>query len=160
MRHPDIRMFALPIMTVFAICIIYSIAALAQPKLVPFSNHPKEVHAVVPSATAQPAAVATPTAAAPAGPSITLIAQNILFDKSTLTAKAGPLTIILENKDNGTPHNLQVFQGKDPTGKSMGLTDIAAGPVTQTLSLNLTAGTYYYHCDVHPTTMTGILTVT
>ena len=155
--HPDFRLFALPIMGTFVVAIIYCIVTLAQPKWVPFSNHPHEVNAVVPTATAQPAAA--PTSAAPSGPTLTLVGENQLVDKQTLTASAGSVTISFENKDNGTPHNVHVFKGTDASGTDVGSTDVAAGPITQTLTLTLTAGTYFYHCDVHPTTMTGTLTV-
>jgi plastocyanin len=69
------------------------------------------------------------------------------------------VTIQFANKDSGVPHNLHVFQGVDAKGDSVGETDIASGPVTQNLKLNLAAGGYFYRCDAHPTTMNGTLTV-
>ena len=38
-------------------------------------------------------------------------------------------------------------------------TDVAAGPIKQTLDLDLKAGDYYFQCVVHPTTMFGTLAV-
>ncbi len=152
----DHRWFALPIMATFAIAIVYSIVVLAQPKLVPFSNHPHEVQAVIPTPTTEPTAAPTAT---PSGPALTLVAENSLYDKQSLTATAGTVVIDLDNKDNGTAHNIHVFKGTDATGQSIGMTDVAAGPITQTLTVTLAPGTYYYHCDVHPTTMFGTITV-
>jgi plastocyanin/mono/diheme cytochrome c family protein len=102
----------------------------------------------------------TPTAQA-ASASLTLIGENILFDKSTLVAPAGQaLTLTFENKDNGIPHNVHIFKGTDASGESVAQTDINTGPKTDTLNFGpLDAGTYYYHCDVHPATMFGTLTV-
>lgn len=123
--------------------------------------------AAQPTAATSPAG--TPAATAPAAgtpaaggaaTTLKLVAQNILFDKSKLTAPAGTITIDFDNKDGGIPHNLKVFKGTDASGPVVGATAVATGPVQQTLTLKLAPGTYYYHCDVHPATMTGILTVT
>ncbi|MDE3096183.1 MAG: cupredoxin domain-containing protein [Chloroflexota bacterium] len=115
-----------------------------------------------PAATAP--ASGTPAAGTPAAggtaTTLKLVAENILFDKSKLTAPAGTITIDFDNKDGGIPHNLKVFKGTDASGPVVGATAVATGPVQQTLTLKLAPGTYYYHCDVHPATMTGILTVT
>lgn len=116
---------------------------------------------VVPTTTGPagtPTAVPTPAANAQ---KITIVGENILFDKTAITANAtAPITITFDNKDAGVPHNIQFFNGNSNTAPSIGMTEIATGPVTQTLSLGtLKPGTYYYQCDVHPTTMYGTLTV-
>ena len=108
-----------------------------------------------------PAAGATPTAAAAAATDLKLVGKNLAFDTQTLTGAAGKeLTVTFDNQDSGTPHNLHFYKGADATAPSIANTDIATGPVTQTLKVGpLDAGTYYYQCDVHPTTMNGVLTV-
>jgi plastocyanin len=74
----------------------------------------------------------------------------------SLTAPAGGVTIVLDNRDNGIAHNVNVFSG----GTSMGSTSPAAGPITETLALGtLAPGSYPFVCDVHPQAMHGVLTV-
>ncbi len=128
---------------------------------------PTGTPAAQPTAATSPAGTAAATAPASGTPAaggaattLKLVAQNILFDTSKLTAPAGTITIDFDNKDGGIPHNLHVFKGTDASGPSVGATAVEPGPVQQTLTLKLSPGTYYYHCDVHPATMTGILTVT
>jgi plastocyanin len=108
----------------------------------------------------QPTAAAAPTTAAPAasGP-LKLVATNILFDKKELSAAAGTVTLDLDNQDAGVPHNVHVFSGADATGASLGATALEAGPIKQSLKLDLAKGQYFFVCDVHPTTMTGTITV-
>ena len=112
-----------------------------------------------PSGTPTQAAAATASGAAGQGTTLTLIAKDTLFDKSELTAKPGDVTIVMDNQDAGIPHNLHVFKGTDSKGQDMGMTEIEAGPVKQTLKLNLTAGEYFLVCDVHPATATAKLKV-
>ena len=118
--------------------------------------------------TSQATAAASPTQGTPqstatsgggGGSTISIAAVNILFDKTKLTASAGTVKIEFDNKDGGIPHNINVFDGKDASAKSLGATALEAGPVKQELTLDLKAGSYFYQCDVHPTTMTGTLTV-
>ena len=98
---------------------------------------------------------ATPSAAS-AG--ITVIAMNMSFDKTSLQASAGEVTFTLDNQD-GIAHDLHVFKGSDASGQSVGMTPIEAGPVENSFTAQLQPGTYYYQCDVHPTEMHGMLTV-
>lgn len=110
----------------------------------------------------KPAATATQGAATPdsgEATTLTLIAKNTPFDKSELKAKPGTVTIEMDNQDDGIPHNLHVYKGKDNTGQDLGKTDLEAGPVKQTLTLELAAREYFFVCDVHPATMAGKLEV-
>jgi plastocyanin len=52
-----------------------------------------------------------------------------------------------------------VYRGEDNDGEDMGQTELEAGRIEQRLDLTLTPDSYYYVCDVHPTTMEGTLTV-
>ena len=90
---------------------------------------------------------------------LTVTGQDSTFKEEELNTTAGAVTITFDNKDSGIIHNLHVYQGTDATGPSVGQTDLEAGPVEQKLELNLTAGSYFYRCDAHPTTMKGTLTV-
>ena len=111
--------------------------------------------------TASPEPKATATKAAessPAAGAIDISANNLKYSTDKLTATAGAVTIVFDNQESGVPHNIHVFKGKSSSGDSAGQTDIESGPKKQTLKLDLTAGTYYYQCDVHPN-MNGTLTV-
>lgn len=88
-----------------------------------------------------------------------LVAKDTLFDKTELRAKAGEIRIELDNQDAGIVHNIHVYRGTDATGEDMGMTELEAGPVQQTLTLTLEAGEYFYVCDAHPATMSGTLIV-
>jgi mono/diheme cytochrome c family protein/plastocyanin len=107
-----------------------------------------------------PPAASTPSAPTSAATELTVIGQSTLFDTDKLLGVAGKeLTITFDNRDSGIPHNIHFFKGKDATGTDVGTTDVAAGPVVQTLKIGpLDAGDYFYQCDVHPGTMSGTLT--
>ncbi len=110
-----------------------------------------------PSATAAQSATASPTASgAPSGP-IDLVAQNIAFDKKTITVKAGSMvTINFNNKDSGIPHNFAAYTDSSASTPIF-VGAIITGPATTTYTFSApsTPGTYFFRCDVHPTQMTG-----
>ncbi len=112
------------------------------------------------AAGATPAAAATPSAAA-GSTELKVVGKGLAFDVTTLTGVAGKeLTVTFDNQDAGTPHNIDFYKGADATAPSVAKTEIGTGPVTQTLKIGpLDAGSYYFQCDVHPTTMSGTLTV-
>ncbi len=110
------------------------------------------------AAPATPAAATTPTGAS-SGNTIQIKGQNIAFDKTELSAGAGDVTIQFDNADNGIPHNFALYKSNSGPTDEIKHTDIAPGPVVQTLQVTLDKGTYFYDCQVHPAQMKGKLTV-
>jgi plastocyanin len=87
-----------------------------------------------------------------------VIAVNIAFDPTCLVAPAGqPFTINFDNQDDAAatgPHNVAI--ATDSGYADFVFTgDLINGPQKVEYKVDaLDAGTYYFHCDVHPT-MTG-----
>jgi cupredoxin-like protein len=115
---------------------------------------------------AQPSVAATTPAAAcqPDGTTLQISAQNVAFDKNCLAAPAGKaVTIEFNNQDPALPHNVEIFTDSSGTtrlGGATGPDDTVAGPATVTYKVDpLKAGTFFFRCDVHPTTMTGTFVV-
>lgn len=105
-----------------------------------------------------------PPSCSPSGSALKLTAKAIQFDPGCLAAPAGaPFTIQFSNDDAGVPHNVHVFEGDptaDPSAKSLFTGTIVTGPTSTTYRVAaLPAGSYFFHCDVHPTTMKGRLVV-
>jgi plastocyanin len=90
------------------------------------------------------------------GAVLEISAQNIAFDKDTLSAPADtPFQIVFANNDAGIPHNVEIKQN----GQSVWLGEIFNGVETRTYEVPaLPAGTYEFICTVHPN-MAGTLTV-
>lgn len=119
---------------------------------------------------------ATPTAAQPTAqptcePSGTTLqisapvgASASGFDTNCLAAPAEEaFTIEFNNQDTAVSHNVSVFTDSSAAtrvGGAADAADIIIGPATVTYSVDpLDAGTYFFRCDVHPTTMTGALVI-
>jgi len=92
---------------------------------------------------------------------IDLAAQNIAFDKSTITVPANVMVMInFDNRDKGVPHNFAVYE--TPAAQEMIFSgQIITGPkrITYSFMAPKTPGNYFFRCDVHPRTMTGTLVV-
>lgn len=103
-----------------------------------------------------------PPAVGPAAGAPTVAAQNTAFDPTTvkLTPAAGKVTIHFDNKDPGLQHNIAVFKGTDATGALLFRGALVTGPATKDYTFDAPPpGTYFFHCDVHPTQMLGGLVV-
>ncbi|MDP9233449.1 MAG: cupredoxin domain-containing protein [Actinomycetota bacterium] len=90
--------------------------------------------------------------------SATLIAQNVAFQEKTLTVLGTKgFTVNFDNKDS-TTHNFAIYDKKG--GKELFKGAVITGPNTTDYQVKpLKAGTYYFQCDIHPTSMNGSLTV-
>jgi plastocyanin len=95
----------------------------------------------------------------PSGPVIKIVALNIAFDVSEITAPAdAPFTISFDNQDAGIPHNVAIHKGS-PTGEVVFMGEIFTGVAQKDYAVPaLPAGTYAFVCTVHPN-MVGTLTV-
>jgi plastocyanin len=81
----------------------------------------------------------------------------IQFEQTELSAPAdAPFVIRFDNKDAGTPHNVEI---KDASGQSVFKGEIFNGAAIKDYAVPaLAAGTYQFVCTVHPN-MIGTLTV-
>lgn len=97
---------------------------------------------------------------------IDLAARDNAFSLSTMTVPAGAeVTIDFDNQDAGTAHNFSVYRGEsESTGmvtEPIFIGAIITGPARTiyTFTAPTTPGTYFFRCDVHPSTMIGIFVV-
>ncbi len=105
------------------------------------------------------AATSAPGGGTPSGPVIKIVAQNIAFDVSEITAPADTaFTISFDNQDAGIPHNVAIHKDS-PTGDVVFMGEIITGVAQKDYAVPaLPAGTYAFVCTVHPN-MVGTLTV-
>ncbi len=91
-----------------------------------------------------------------------LTARGLKFQPNRLKGTAGaPTTIHFVNQDPQTPHNVVVFRGSDASAPQAFRGTPVTGPGSADYSVTaLPAGTYFFHCEFHPTTMTGTLVIT
>ncbi|HLG12724.1 MAG TPA: cupredoxin domain-containing protein [Dehalococcoidia bacterium] len=91
---------------------------------------------------------------------VTIVAQNLKFDKDSITANAGlEVTVTLDNRDAGVLHNVAFYTNRSASSKIFG-GGIITGPATEKFSFPApAAGSYFFRCDVHPDTMTGAFIV-
>jgi plastocyanin len=100
----------------------------------------------------------------PVGPgpvSVTIVAKNLSYNVSTLTANAGSeFNVTLDNQDSGVLHNIAFYTDRS-VSQPIAVDDLVTGPGTNTLTFTAPAapGTYYFRCDVHPDTMNGAFVV-
>jgi len=111
-----------------------------------------------PSASSSAPASASSGDSGAAGDTIQLTAQGIEFLTKELQAPAGKaFSIKFDNNDSGISHNVDIL---DANNTSIFKGAIFPGVASQTYQVAaLNAGTYSFVCDVHPTIMTGTLTV-
>jgi plastocyanin len=115
--------------------------------------------ALLAACTGATAADATPTPASSGSPgsgSVVVVARDISFTTPEITVPAGkPFELTLDNQD-GAPHNVAIYTDSSASTK-VSIGEIFGGPGQRTQSVPaLTAGTYFFRCDVHQN-MTGTI---
>lgn len=91
------------------------------------------------------------------GPVVSLAADRSRFATGSLTAPAGmPFALRFDNRE-ALPHNVSIYADATAS-RSLFIGATFAGPRTRSYAVPaLEAGSYFFRCDVHPTTMTGTL---
>ncbi len=114
---------------------------------------------------AEKAAVSTsePTPAADSQ-QIDIAGKDSLFDLDEITVEAGSQVVVtFDNLDDGVLHNWALYDSRDDAesgGESIADSPIESGPLVQQIVFEAPeSGTFFFRCDVHPTTMIGELTV-
>jgi plastocyanin len=135
------------VLSVFTVLVVVAVALNA-------GWFPPRSAAGTDGATGSPA----PSAGAPAPGTLVVIAQGVKFQEATLSAPADqPLKIDFDNKDAGTPHDVDVL---DAAGARVYDMKEFPGPAEKTFDVPpLKAGTYTFECSIHPALMNGQLTV-
>jgi plastocyanin len=143
--------------------LIVATAASAASLALAFSPSPAGSPGAQPSATGsglpcQPESGTTLTITAPVG------ASGSGFDKKCFgVAAAAAFSVTFKNDDTGVPHNWALFTNQGATDRLGGAPDASTfitGPDETTYQVKaLDPGVYFYHCDIHPTTMNGSFVV-
>ena len=98
------------------------------------------------------------------GQTVQIVAQNIAFDLRQITVNSGgQVRVRLDNRDVGVPHNIAFYPSATNTNQPVSPGAIGLsfpGPGVDDTAFDIPArGSYFFRCDVHPTTMTGTFTV-
>ena len=114
------------------------------------SVHPTQMQGTIEAAPATPGG---------GGTRITVAAQGLQFNTYRIELSAGaPSTIHFENNDPGIQHNIAIFTDSS-LGTNLFRGEIVTGPAAVDYRIPpLEPGSYYFHCDVHPT-MSGSVVV-
>lgn len=94
------------------------------------------------------------TLAAPEGAAVSGFSTDALEVEPNV-----PIDLEFDDQDPGIGHNVQIFDGPDDSAASLVDGQIITGPAKITYAVPpLSEGEYFFHCKVHPTTMTGTIT--
>jgi plastocyanin len=100
-----------------------------------------------------PAGLPSPTHG---GQVIYIAAEGNVFDRDELSAESNEdISLIFVNND-ATPHNVAIYNNENAEEEVfVGETFTGPGEVRDYFFTTPEEGTYFFRCDVHPTTMTG-----
>ena len=105
------------------------------------------------------ASISTVTAAAAHVSTLQVSAKDTKYSTDHLAARAGRITFQFTNDDTAIPHSFALYRSKSDLKDPLGSTPMATGPSTQSFTLDLAPGDYYYQCQVHQEAMSGTLVV-
>jgi plastocyanin len=155
-------MFKLPALLLSAAALTLGVAACGGGSSSSSSGGGASSSATSSAATSSAAGTSSSAAAGGGGSTSLSIAANpggsLAYDKKTLSAKAGKVTITMTNM-SPEGHNITIQKGT--SGAVLGSTPTFMGG-TKSVSLNLKAGTYTFYCSVpghRAGGMVGTLTV-
>jgi cytochrome c oxidase subunit 2 len=94
------------------------------------------------------------------GPAVTIVAKDIAWNTNCLAVPAGsPISITVTNRDTGIDHNFAIYDSFSQTKKFF-QTGRFPGVATRTDQIaRLKPGRYYFQCDVHGPSMSGVFIV-
>ncbi len=117
--------------------------------------------AVPPVAPNPTEAASSETAEAGAEAQVQLTAENIAFDKDTITVPAGSHVVVESTNNDSVPHNFAVYVSESAE-EQIFVGERVTGP-NETITYEFDApsepGDYFFRCDVHPQQVTGQLVV-
>ena len=94
----------------------------------------------------------------PSGTTLTLVASGTKFDKNCLAAPVNQaFKINFDNKDQ-TTHNIQILESHSASEAMFDAGLVPAGLKTLDVP-GLRAGTFAFHCKIHPSAMSGTFVV-
>jgi plastocyanin len=81
---------------------------------------------------------------------VTVVAQNIAFDTSTIRLEPVPTTITFENRDAGVQHDIAIYSDSSLADELFD-GELVTGPATVDYAVPaLPPGEHYFQCNVHP----------
>jgi cytochrome c oxidase subunit 2 len=109
---------------------------------------------------APPGELGTPSGAE----EVAIVGRDILFDIDEIVVEADTtVVIIFDNQDAAIPHNWALYDTEEAANSGVAPiagSPIEPGPLVQEIVFEAPEqGSYFFRCDVHPTTMTGELIV-
>jgi len=89
---------------------------------------------------------------------VTVVAQDVAFDTSTIELTPVPTTITFDNRDAGVQHNIAIY-GDSSLADTLFDGELVTGPTTIQYEIPaLPPGEHYFQCVVHPN-MSGTVVV-
>jgi plastocyanin len=108
-------------------------------------------------AAAEHGAAAEGEAGAAGGSSLT--ASQVSFNTDSLTLTAGEQATVTLNNEDSVPHNFSIYEDESAEKAIFQGPNVNGGSSTDYEFKAPAKGEYFFRCDIHPTSMTGTVTV-